>query len=107
MRTPWGASDAEYEFAPGRAVVFYTTPSHGGFKLRKTFNEMVAEPIRNDNGWYEEDCEWAAVAYTFPSLFVGRHSFGEDKDAIRAEALEVLRRWFPEKVEKLAEAAAV
>lgn len=97
MFTPWGTSDAEYDYAPNKLVVFYTTPSHGGFKVQSPLNEMIPANVRSNDGWYEEDCEWAIVAYTFPSLFVGRGNFGEDTQKIRQEAHDTIKRWWPEK----------
>lgn len=66
-RTPWGMSDSSKRYA--RGVVSYTTPGHGGFHLSKTMNSLVHSAWRKANGWYEEDCEWAIVALTFPHLF--------------------------------------
>lgn len=71
MHTPWGVSDYRKEYAPG--VVFYGTPSHGGFKLSPERNSQIRAEWRIDNypwpGWYEEDCDANYVAATFPELF--------------------------------------
>ncbi len=84
-RTPWGVADYETTFAPG--IVFYTTPSHGGFRLDAALNRVVPAQVRADDQWYEEDCAWAIVALCFPSAFTVndlRHA------AAAAQA------WFPE-----------
>lgn len=71
--TPWGLSDSQTIVAPG--IVFYSTPSHGGYGLSPERNaEVLAKfpgfvPFCGHAGWYEEDCDWAAVALTFPDLF--------------------------------------
>ena len=67
--TPWGKSDSSEKLATG--VMRYGTPSHGGYHLSGSANEKVHASWRSDDGWYEEDCEWAIVALTFPELFEG------------------------------------
>jgi len=89
-RTPWGMSDSSKSYA--RGIVSYTTPGHGGFHLSKTKNEMVDPSWRNPNGWYEEDCEWAIVAMTFPTLFSGSECM-----AARSTA----KNWYPDAFEKV------
>jgi len=67
MRTPWGMSDHVVDY--GNGIKFYGTPSHGGFKIPKKLNNQIPEYMRNENGWYEEDCEWSipVVVGIFPS----------------------------------------
>jgi hypothetical protein len=67
MRTPWGTSDYRKEYASG--IVFYGTPSHGGFKLDEARNALIPADWRRWDGWYEEDCDANYVAATFPLLF--------------------------------------
>ncbi len=66
-RTPWGTSDYSRKYA--RGLIFYGTPGHGGYHLSPTVNAKVNEAWRRSSGWYEEDCEWAIVALTFPEHF--------------------------------------
>ncbi len=80
MHTPWGTSDYRKEFEPG--VVFYGTPSHGGFKLDDAHNDQIRAEWRRDDGWYEEDCDANYVAATFPHLLPDA-----DQDEV-AEAIE-------------------
>ena len=68
--TPWGAPDHITVFGPG--VVFYSTPSHGGFKVIDGLNDAMPAELRNADGWYEEDSEAAKVALAFPHLFSAR-----------------------------------
>lgn len=70
VATPWGASQHSERYHEG--VVFHSTASHGGFHLQPDRNVLVHAMLRNRTGWYEEDCEWAKVAFTFPSLFTSR-----------------------------------
>ena len=65
--TPWGKADHETVYDEG--IVFYDTPSHGGFYLTTDKNALVPSQIRRRNNWYEEDCEWAFVCAAFPQLF--------------------------------------
>lgn len=74
--TPWGVADSVTHYGPG--IAFYTTPSHGGFKLEE---EQLAKLERKhgavktfcgQRGWFEEDCDWAYVATAFPMLFTER-----------------------------------
>jgi hypothetical protein len=63
LKTPWGWSQEIQEIAPGIRAI--TTSSHGGYKLDPKMNAKVHVAWRTRGGWYEEDCEWAIVAYTF------------------------------------------
>ena len=74
--TPWGVADRVTEVAPG--IVAYSTPSHGGLRVSpERWAEMpaalrrISAESRYHGGerWFEEDCEWAAVAVAFPSAF--------------------------------------
>jgi hypothetical protein len=73
IQTPWGIADFATEYAHG--IVFFSTPSHGGFHLLPERNaEVLAKfpgfrTFSGAVGWYEEDCDWALVALTFPHLF--------------------------------------
>jgi len=63
--TPWGKPQSCEEYGGG--VFFYSTASHGGYKV--TRQKAMPEALRNETGWYEEDCEWARVALGLPDLF--------------------------------------
>ncbi len=65
--TPWGGSQMAVIYAEG--VVAHMTAGHGGFHLSADRNAKVHPLLRKDTPWYEEDCEWAIVAVTFPNLF--------------------------------------
>lgn len=87
-KTPWRTADHVTIYADG--VRLYSTPSHGGFKVHKRINDMIPEPYRNADGWYEEDCEWAKVAAGLPHLFTDR----EKKQAERT-----LKNTYPDEFE--------
>lgn len=65
--TPWGRSDWEKQIAPG--IVLYTTPSHGGIHVDAQLNKKMPDKYRIDDGWYEEDVEYALVVLAFPQHF--------------------------------------
>ena len=70
--SPWGAIDNENVVAEG--ITFVHTPGHGGYKLSRERNAKVDSAWRKSGGWYEEDCEWAIVALTFPEVFPAEHN---------------------------------
>ena len=76
VSTPWGTSQQSYHYADG--VLCHSTAGHGGFHLSRERNAQVHAMLRNDDGWYEEDAEWAKVAFAFPALFTAhecRHAY--------------------------------
>lgn len=93
IHTPWGPAQRSTSYADG--VEFHSTASHGGFKLSVDRNRVVHSQMRADDGFYEEDCAWAAVALTFPDLFT---SFEQRC------ANETLRNWQPDAWEAMFEA---
>ena len=62
-----GSSQGATIYADG--VVCHSTAGHGGFHLDAAHNAKVHPALRAADGWYEEDCAWAAVAQAFPSFF--------------------------------------
>ena len=72
--TPWGQAQKAEGIAPG--ITKYTTASHGGYFLSKKANAKVPPELQWSTlkmqglkGWYEEDCDWAIVVYTFQQHF--------------------------------------
>ncbi|MDD4616022.1 MAG: hypothetical protein PHW76_02750 [Alphaproteobacteria bacterium] len=88
IHTPWGLADHEKTYADG--IVFYGTPSHGGLKLDAERNAKVHPALREQDGWYEEDCAWAKVAFTFPEAF---------PETEREVVVQTLKNWFPDEYE--------
>ena len=83
--TPWGLSDHATHYAEG--IVCHSTPSHGGFHLDPDRNARIHPHLRSADGFYEEDCCWAAVAQAFPDLFT---------DFEKRCAEETIRHWYPD-----------
>lgn len=90
--TPWGNADSATHY--GNGLVFYGTPSHGGFKvgagLLKRIPEFMQRADRytdGTKGWYEEDCGWSIVAVCLPEFFTA----DELEDATR-----IAERYYPD-----------
>lgn len=82
--TPWGPAQNAREFAPG--IVFYSTASHGGFKLSPDRLAAMPALFREPEGWYEEDCEAAKVMVSFPEFFPAQ---------MAPTASDTLRHYYP------------
>ncbi len=67
--TPWG--QAQYVYKYGTGINCYGCAGHGGFKVSEGLLQKMPESLRKigSQGWFEEDCEWAAVAIAFPENF--------------------------------------
>lgn len=87
--TPWGKSQGATVYVEN-GIVFHSTARHGGFKVSARLNREIPEPYRNENGWYEEDCEYAKVIVSLPAYFTDRE--------VR-QATETVRNWFPDEYE--------
>lgn len=88
--TPWGPS--QYSTKYGFGITSYGTAGHGGFKVCATLNAKMPDCLRLNDGWYEEDCEWARVALAFPDRFSEKQI---------AAAKDTLRNQHPDAYEKL------
>jgi hypothetical protein len=88
VHTPWG--EPQHIVLLSEDIVSVSTASHGGLKLSDEQNQLIPEYMRNEDGWYEEDCEWAKVAVVFPPFFKGPE---------RVSAEKVLKHWFPDEWE--------
>lgn len=82
MRTPWGTANYARVLAPGVGLV--STPGHGGIKLSAARNRLVHAAWRERGGWYEEDCDFGIVLYTFADVL---------SDMDRGRVRESLERW--------------
>jgi hypothetical protein len=68
--SPWGLIDDAIAVPQADGMAWnVSTPSHGGIYLHPHANAQVHPAWRTPSGWYEEDCEWACVAITFPAWF--------------------------------------
>jgi hypothetical protein len=67
MASPWGLVQTLTTYAPG--IVSVTTAEHGGFILDAAANAAIPDGLRNPDATYEEDGEWAKVAFALPAHF--------------------------------------
>lgn len=73
VQTIWGPSQSEKRIAPG--ITYYETAAHGGYRLSADRFKLMPERYRSiathegHEGWYEQDCDWALVALSFPDCF--------------------------------------
>ncbi len=89
MITPWGKSQSKEIMCDG--IVFYSTASHGGYKVNKALNQEIPEVFRCNDGWYEEDCAWSIV-WVFLSSHFAPGVF-DPKTFIQAN--NTIRTWYP------------
>lgn len=94
--SPWGK--VQHQAIKGRPgddgfgqIYHVSTGGHGGVFCAKKANAQIPEYMRSDDGWYEEDCEWAKVACVFQDLF---------PHVTHDEVLKVLADWNPDSWEK-------
>jgi hypothetical protein len=87
VNSPWGEVQHATRFVDG--IYSVSTAGHGGFKVSDQFNRLIPEPFRADGGWYEEDCDWAAVVFFIQVPF---RENGKITDAVRS-ARSALRVW--------------
>jgi len=97
--SPWGAIQDKRELAPGIWTV--STASHGGIKLSRERNAGMPDYMRNEGGWYEEDCEWAKAAVVYPIGFQRVIKIEGKPDRTEFEiAMDTLRNWHPDQYEQ-------
>jgi hypothetical protein len=85
LHTPWGAPDHATQYAEG--ILRVSTPGHGGFVLSAERNAAVDPRWAADCGmhaFYEEDEEWAKVAFTFGDLFTRSERLEAERTLIRS-----------------------
>lgn len=56
----------------------------------------VPDYARNENGFYEEDCEWSIVHIAFPEFFPDTQTSA--KDTLKNYMPEIYEKWFQETV---------
>ena len=89
--TPWGKSQGATVYAEG-GLFKHHTAGHGGMKVYSKLNKLIPEPYRNDDGWYEEDCEMGKVMVSLPQFFTDRE--------IR-QATKTVINYYPDEYEKV------
>lgn len=91
MRTPWGPSQTVTQLAPGVTAV--TTASHGGILVTGDAADRIPPEVRArawaGHPWYEEDCDWAIVAWYCPEAFNAAHLEAARRTLRRHHALVI------------------
>lgn len=95
MNTPWGPSQTIDEIFDG--IQFVSTSGHGGFKVENALNNRIPDYWRNDDGWYEEDCEAAIVVLVFEKEF---REAGKASDSMVSELTQIAKDFYPREYEK-------
>jgi hypothetical protein len=97
--SPWGKVQDKRELAPG--IWSVSTAGHGGIKLSRERNAGMPDYMRNEGGWYEEDCEWAKVAVFYPIAFQRVIKIEGRPDKTELEyAMDTFRGWHPDEYER-------
>lgn len=103
--SPWGQIDCATQIAPG--IIRVSTPSHGGIWVAPELRRRIdSRWLERASAWFEEDCEWAIVAHSFPEEFGRFHDAdrkargaGYTGDEVLAMADRSLRAWMPDAYE--------
>jgi hypothetical protein len=92
VNTPWGPPQDVEELAPG--VYQHMTAGHGGIEVTPAAARLLSSEARNEalrwgrSLWFEEDVDWAIVAYEKPEWF--------GKSGIQSAAERTVKQWHKE-----------
>jgi hypothetical protein len=90
--SPWGRIQTVTKVADG--FWFVDTAGHGGLKLSRQRQAAMPDYLRCENGWYEEDCDWA-----IPFVFYARELLPIDAKSC-ALAVKIFIDWRPDQYER-------
>lgn len=96
MQTPWGPAQSIDKIADG--ILCVSTASHGGIILSPERNAKVPDYMRDRDGHYEEDCEYAIPFVVFEAEI--RAWAKANGDRIMDAAKRSLANWNPDAFEK-------
>lgn len=104
--SPWGPIQTVEPLGPDAA--FVTTASHGGLRVSLAAMARLPEAVRetpySQNGWFEEDCDWA-----LPYLALALDGFEPDgarAAEVHAAAVRTVQRFHPQHAALLGVAAS-
>ena len=96
--TPWGYPQGVLVICDFMYQVY--TSSHGGVKVSPEKNLEIPEYMRNEHGWYEEDCDWAIPATVFEQEYLASIQDSTKQANAQEEIRKCLRHWHPDAYEK-------
>jgi len=94
--SPWGKVDSEEPIIE-KGIVWIGTPSHGGLKVYKKYNNLIPNYMRNSDGWYEEDCEWSKVYVVLSDIL---KNIVTDFDKTYITAKGIFKNYYPDEYER-------
>ena len=106
MSTPWGRIQQVDVYE--RGIAFVHTGSHGGVRVSPSYAKKHLSPLAIERGtrwggsdtylYYEEDCQWAIVAWELPHLWDKFFSYAHEKTAVQQREFlaGTLAHWEPE-----------
>ena len=97
--SPWGHVQYQTVIAPN--IVSVETAGHGGLKVLPRLNRCIPDYLRNDNGWYEEDCEWAKVFIGLEQYILSEGDERSINIIKKGDHKETLKNWYPDAFEKV------
>ncbi len=86
--SPWGK--IQHVAVVTEGIDRISTASHGGYKLDRKRNALMPKVLRNEGGWYEEDCQCAKVHVVFNMYF----------KVPMEDAKKSLANWYPDEYEE-------
>lgn len=98
----WGAAQSVETVFEG--VAFVSSSSHGGIVLSEEMNRHVPNEMRNDEGCYEEDVDWAIAWAALRKAGILADDLvtqGKSAPSIDLIAAQTLNRWRPDAVKPL------
>lgn len=98
--TPWGKPQS-VEIVSDHGIAFYSTASHGGYKVEGKLNREIPEQFRCSDGWYEEDCEWSLV-WCWLSCHFNQDIIEDTDKFVRTfwQAQQTMDRYYPHQVQQ-------
>lgn len=98
MQTPWGAADSATNLISNLGSV--STPGHGGMRVGPERNALIPAYMREDSGWYEEDCDWAIPVAVFEEELLACGDSWIAGVIAEGEHKRTLRQWHPDAYER-------
>jgi hypothetical protein len=96
-RSPWGKIQHVETIIP-HEMWFVSTAGHGGVKCNRQRNAAIPVYMRQPNGWYEEDCEYAIPFVIHEKDILSANP--DDRTIKDGLHFKSLRTWYPDEYEQ-------